>query len=300
MSQEQKFHLGEYQELFDFSDDINQFTSSLLNEFNGRKIKLFDLPAYQRIFLFIVTRSIKTFASILVLCKAGYGQDVSTLLRSLLENLVTAKYIIHDPDTADEKARRFVAYKWVIFKRQLPEQEKMAKTASVEQKNELLERKHKIQKKVDEFKNNFNIISDKALITWSGKSIRDMAKKVDHKLLDEYEKTFRLCSRFSHPSILGDNEYLIQDDKNLIFSPLPSDIGIVTNLVSAIKYEMEFLNVTNHLFKLNKQAEIVKFTTNYDTLFNNVKYSEDALAKKSAQTPSSMLRESTVTFKTDL
>lgn len=300
MNKEQKFHLGEYRELFDFSDDINRFTSSLLNDFNNRKIRLFDLPAYQRIFLFIVTRSIKTFASILVLCKAGYGQDVSTLLRSLLENLITAKFIIHDPATADEKARRFVAYKWVIFKRQLPEQEKMTKTAPAEQKNELIERKIKIQKKVDEFKKNFHIISDKALITWSGKSIRDMAKKVDHKLLDEYEKTFRLCSRFSHPSILGDNEYLIQDDKNLIFSPLPSDIGIVTNLVSAIKYEMEFLNVTDHLFKLNKQAEIVKFTTNYDTLFNNVKYSEDTLAKKSAQTPSSMLRESTVAFKTDL
>lgn len=218
MNQEQKFHLGEHRELFDFSDEINHFTSSLLNEFNNRRIKLFDLPAYQRIFLFIVTRSIKTYASILVLCKAGYGQDVSTLLRSLLENLVTAKYIIHDPLTADEKARRFVAYKWVIFKRQLPEQEKMFRSANSEQKNELFEKKQKIQKKVDEFKVNFHITSDKALITWSGKSIRDMAKKVDHKLLDEYEKTFRLCSRFSHPSILGDNEYLIQDNNNLIFS----------------------------------------------------------------------------------
>jgi len=299
MSQEQKFHLGEYRELFEFSDDINHFTSSLLNEFNNRRIKLFDLPAYQRIFLFIVTRSIKTYASILVLCKAGYGQDVSTLLRSLLENLVTAKYIIHDPSTADEKARRFVAYKWVIFKRQLPEQEKMFRTANSEQKNELYEKKQKIQKKVDEFKVNFQITSDKALITWSGKSIRDMAKKVDHKLLDEYEKTFRLCSRFSHPSILGDNEYLIQDNNNLIFSPLPSDIGIVSNLINALKYELDFLTITNQLFKLHKQKEIDQYLTKYQYLFSNERYSEDALSNKTAQSPALSIRESTITFKTE-
>lgn len=299
MNQEQKFHLGEYRELFEFSDEINHFTSSLLNEFNNRRIKLFDLPAYQRIFLFIVTRSIKTYASILVLCKAGYGQDVSTLLRSLLENLVTAKYIIHDPSTADEKARRFVAYKWVIFKRQLPEQEKMFRTANSEQKNELYEKKQKIQKKVDEFKVNFQITSDKALITWSGKSIRDMAKKVDHKLLDEYEKTFRLCSRFSHPSILGDNEYLIQDNNNLIFSPLPSDIGIVSNLINALKYELDFLTITNQLFKLHKQKEIDQYLTKYQYLFSNERYSEDALSNKTAQSPALSIRESTITFKTE-
>ncbi|HPB69201.1 MAG TPA: DUF5677 domain-containing protein, partial [Candidatus Omnitrophota bacterium] len=70
---------------------------TLFQDINRRNIKLFDLPAHKRIFLFIMTRAVKTFAAIEVLCKRGYGQDVSALIRSLLENLITVRYIIYDP-----------------------------------------------------------------------------------------------------------------------------------------------------------------------------------------------------------
>ena len=100
-----------------------------------------------------------------------------------------------------------------------------------------------IHAKVEEFKEKYKITSDRALISWSGMSLKDIAKKVDRKLLECYETTFRLCSRFSHPSILGDNEYLIQKDKSLAFSPLPSTVYSSSSLVTETgsRWVMKFL-----------------------------------------------------------
>lgn len=257
MNKDHQFHPDQLADLFTFADEVDDFVTAALEEFNTRRIKLFDLPAYQRIFLFILTRSIKTYSSILILCRSGFGQDVATLMRSLLENLITARYIIEGEEkSADRLAKRFVAYKWVIFKRQLPEQELAARNGTEQEKNDFLQRKNLVLGKVAEFKEEFGITSDRALITWSGKSVRDMARKVSRDLLEEYEKTFRLCSRFSHPSILGDNEYLIQNDNQLTFSPQPSVIGIESNLVSAVVYALNFIEITDRLFQLGRQTEI--------------------------------------------
>ena len=243
-------------ELLELSADMEKAMKHLLRQFNARQIKLSELLTYKRIFLFILTRAIKTYSSVLILCRQGYGQDVSTLLRGLLELLITAKYIIHDPKTANEKAARFVAYKWIIFKRHLPEQGKDFYAMDKKQKQEFLEKKELVSRQVESFKKKFKIISDRALITWSGKTVRDMAKEVNNELLFEYENNFRLCSRFSHPSILGDREYLVQDGQKLIFSPLPASIGIIPNLKSAIKYAWNFLGVIDELFNFQYHNEL--------------------------------------------
>ncbi len=295
MSQPQEqLHL-KFQELFDLADQTIHMAQSVLEEFNRRHLKLFDLPANQRIFLFIVTRSLKTYFSIVELCKKGFGQDVATLLRSLLENLVTAKYITYDQKTADEKASRFVAYKWVIFKRHLPDQERNVRNGTPDEKNEFLEKKARVLQKVEEFKEKFNVLSDRALVSWSGKTTRDMAKKVDKKLLREYENTFRICSRFSHPTILGDNEYLIQNDQKLIFSPLPSDIGIVPNLSNATKYTLMFLKMIDTLFGFQKSHAIHQLESKLEALIKSGKYQE---AQQSSHKPNTSIRESTISFRT--
>lgn len=297
MTDNHRFDPASFAEIFVFSDEVDDFIADSLVEFNARRIKLFDLPAYQRIFLFILTRSIKTFSSILILCRSGFGQDVSTLMRSLLENLITARYIVHDRTAANTLAKRFVAYKWVIFKRQLPEQEMAARHGTDAEKNAFLERKNMILGKVQEFKDEFSITSDRALITWSGKSVRDMARKVNRTLLEEYEKTFRLCSRFSHPSILGDNEYLIQNDNQLTFSPQPSAIGIVSNLHNAITYALDFISVTDELFQLGKRADIDRLLQRNDALFKIAEQGIPGSADNPAsKPPAPSLRDTIVTF----
>jgi hypothetical protein len=270
-----------------------------LAEFNQRKLKLFDLSAHKRIFLFIITRSFKTFFAMHELCKKGYGQDVSNLLRTLLENLITALYILHDKSTADEKAARFVFYKWVILKRHLPEEEKNVRSASEKEKEDLIVRKKLIYEKVEEFKKKFHVTSDRALMTWSGKTIKDMAGQINRELVNEYETTFRLCSRFSHPSILGDNEYLIQDDKNLVFSPLPSTVGVVPNLKNAIRYTIEFMKIINELFQFSYVENIAVLESECTQVFSMEKYKEHILSNNRSQSSSS-IKESQIFFKTDI
>ncbi len=297
-SHDHRFIEEEFRELFALADQARDCVDRLLETFNERETKLFDLSAARRIFLFILTRSIKTYSSIVVLCRRGYGQDVATLLRGLLENLVTAEYILHDPKHANNLAARFVAYKWIIFKRALPEQEKMIKEAPEERQREFDRRKAVVMEHVDDFKKKFKVTSDRALITWSGKTVRDMAKHVSAELVAEYDETFRQCSKFSHPSILGDQEYMVRDSKNLIFSPQPSEIGVAVNLKQAIKYFLEFADLVNEQFDLNSKAFIDRLRQQWCGFQGNSLKSSDGLA--SVQSKEAIpIRDCTVVFKTN-
>ncbi|MFA5261335.1 MAG: DUF5677 domain-containing protein [Candidatus Omnitrophota bacterium] len=246
---------------------------TLFQDINKRDIKLFDLPPHKRIFLFIMTRAIKTFAAIEVLCRRGYGQDVSALIRSLLENLITIQYIIYDPQNADEKARRFVEYKWVIFKRSIAEEELSLRRASGKIKQEFSEKKEMVLMHVNDFKKKYRVTSDRALVTWSGKTVKDMARIVNRELHQEYESMFRQCSRFSHPTILGDKEYIIQGHKTLTFAPGPSSLGVELNYLVAIKYFIQYLELVNGLFILGHEQPLGRLRQNFQN-------AQDCLNKK--------------------
>ncbi|MDD5669935.1 MAG: DUF5677 domain-containing protein, partial [Candidatus Omnitrophica bacterium] len=113
-----------YNEPFDAAEDARFLAFDFLKNFNDKHIKLIDCPPHKRIFLFFLTRIIKTYSAIFCLCRQGYGQDTSPLLRSSLETLISAKYILYDLKSADKNAVRFVEYKWVIFRRHLSESER--------------------------------------------------------------------------------------------------------------------------------------------------------------------------------
>jgi len=198
---------------------------------------------------------------------------------------------------ADERAKRFVSYKWVILKRHLPEQEKDIRSSSDEAKNAFFNRKQLILQRVDEFKTEYNLKSDRALLTWSGQTLKDMAKRISKELLNEYESAFRLSSRFSHPGILGDKEYLIQDEKKLVFSPEPTDIGIILNMKRTINYYLEFLFMTNGLFDLKYEDQLNDIKLKCDNVFRMDKYLlEEVPSSKTAGKPSG-IKESVIVFK---
>lgn len=271
----------ENHELFTIANDVGTFSNQLLKEFDSNEINLFDLAAQKRIFLFFLTRAIKTYSAIQILCQEGYGQDVSNLVRSLLENLISVKYILCDSRSANQKAVRFVEYKWIMLKRQLSQFETDFRNISGKLSNELISKKSVIMEKFKEYKQKYNVSSDKALLTWSGRSVRDMAKLVDKKLLDEYDSTFRLCSRFSHPSIIGDEEYLNYENNILTFSPSPSVIGIISNLKKAIAYLLDFLYIFNKLFSLNCDNRLKGLNLKVTEVFQMRKYNKGLSIGKS-------------------
>ena len=120
----------------------------------------------------------------------------------------------------------------------------------------LTEKEQLILKKCEDYKEKYEITSDRGLLTWSGMSVKDMAKRVSTELLEEYESTFRFCSRFLHPGIVGDDEYLNYKGDKMIFSPIPSHVGVGQALVRDIEYIMEFIELFNDLFDLGRGEEI--------------------------------------------
>lgn len=292
-----KFIEKRYWPLLDIAEEARACVNQLLEIFNKRRIRLFDLSAGRRIFLFILTRSIKTYSSIIILCREGCGQDAAALLRGLLENLITAEYILYDPHHANDLASRFVAYKWIIFKRSLGEQEKALAAASMEKKKEFNRHKAEVMRHVEEFKKKFDVTSDRALVTWSGKTVRDMAKHVSPQLLAEYDETFRQCSKFSHPSILGDNEYMIRENKNLVFSPQPSGIGVVVNLRLAVRYFLDLAELVNEQLDLHSDRRIARVREAYQLIYEALKnVKETPSAPERGTVP---IKECTVVFKVD-
>ena len=257
-------------ELIALAEKSYELGDSLLGCFNSKEMKLMDLSPHKRIYLFFLTRAIKTYRAILNLCVEGYGQDVSTLLRSLLDNLISVKYILSDIELADEKAIRFVEFKWVIFRRYIVNKSKENLDLSSEVQNNL------INKKYDGFKKKYDITSNKGLLTWSGRAVVDMARLVDKNLLDEYQSIFRSCSRFSHPSIVGDSEYLNYEEKILTFSHLPSLAGISANLEKATDYLIDFINIFNEMFNLGYHDDIMNVKSKLNKIRDDKKEKNDS------------------------
>lgn len=266
-------------EIFALADEARSIYLAFLKDFNAKKIKLTAVPAHKRIFLFFMTRIIKTFSAVLALCKEGYGQDASPLLRTLLEILISIRYIVCNPEEADQKAVRFVDYKWVIFRKHLLESKIAPAGDSAE---DLLSHSAMITEKFQAFKKKYNVTSDKALVTWSGKSTRDMAKLADKKLLKEYESAFRLDSRFSHPSIIGDKEYLDYQGSDLVFSFQPSDSGIAGSLKRAMGYLTLALTLFDSLFDLNGTSRLGCFRSRTEEIFKMEKYRKALFVEKSS------------------
>ncbi len=266
-------------ELFDEARRIGKVSGALLKKFNSKKITLFELSPHKRIFLFFFTRSLKTYLAVCELCRLGFGQDVFSLLRNLLENLISMKYILHEASLADKKTVRFVEYKWVIFTRYLEAGSRSAASDPLVRKRDVILEKYK------EYKTKYGISSDRALLTWSGKSVRDMAKKVSNKLLEEYETTFRFCSRFSHPSIVGDKEYIDYKEESLILSPFPSDVGIPQALFLGMKYMTNFMVLLDELFVLENTKNISGIKKNLQKIHDSILAGRDPAMEKSVASP---------------
>ncbi len=265
-------------ELFDLAKKVKADSFLFLENFEARNVKLDDLAPHQRIFLFFLTKAIKTYSASCILCQEGYGQDACVLLRSLLESLISVKYMLLDLDSADEKALRFVEYKWVILKRYLSETKNGLEN---EQEDDLYSKKKLIIDKFNEYKKKYNIVSDRALLSWSGKTIKDMARITDKNLFQEYESAFRIYSRFSHTSIIGDNEYMDFKNNILTFSPSPGTIAVTSALKNAVNYTMDFLRVFNDMFNLRYETRIRKLECNITEVFNMDKYKEIPAIEKS-------------------
>ena len=169
----------------------------------------------------------------------------------------------------NNKAERFMNYKWIEMQKYLKYWKMEDEVRNKELRRNILSKENDVLRNVNNFKKKFNVTKGQ-LSTWSGVSIENMAQKIG--MLGEYNLMYRTCCSFSHPGFLGALQGVDRGRDYTIFSPKPSFEHIVVNLKSAVQYLHEFLVIFDHIFKLEMEEKLDDFQKRALKVFEMDKY----------------------------
>lgn len=203
---------------------------------------------------FSLGKAFKTQGAILTLCESGYGEDATTLVRTLFEIMVNIAYI--RLDNTDERAYRYLAYDWILRK-------KMFDYAS---------NKPEIVKKYNERKSSIDVegiikeVIDQEKIVqnkykyhhnrWSNDDLARMAELVGRS--DAYNTVYRLECQFSHSLVRAMNDYAKDSNgKGIVFNVGVTKNWVEENLVATFDFLSNIFENFNHQFNLSN----VKYKT---------------------------------------
>ncbi len=268
-------NIKKHSELFCVTDEVHALADELMYAFNCKSntedFRPSQMPLHKTVFLYLFNAALKQYASIKVLCLEGYGQSSSIILRSMLENLISIKYMIFSENTSS-LAERFIGYRWIDMRKSLNYWRMEDKVKNKDLRDKILLKEKEIEQKCKDFKERFNIKKGQ-LKTWSGLSIEEMAQKAD--MLADYNLMYRLSCNFSHSGFLGAQPGVDKGLNHTLFSSKPAFDFIIGVLESAIQYLHEFLSTYNHMFKLEKERELSDFHKKAIKVFGMSKYKEN-------------------------
>ncbi|MCK5491940.1 MAG: hypothetical protein KAJ14_02380, partial [Candidatus Omnitrophica bacterium] len=163
-------NIQKHSELFEVADELSALADELMYAFNCRsKIEDFrpsKIPKHKTVFLYLFNAVLKQYASLKVVCLEGYGQSSSIILRSMLENLISIKYMIFSENTSS-LAERFIGYRWIDMRKSLNYWRMEDKVKNKDLRDQILLKEKEIEQKCKDFKERFNIKKGQ-LKTWSG------------------------------------------------------------------------------------------------------------------------------------
>ncbi|MBA7535786.1 hypothetical protein ES705_28044 [subsurface metagenome] len=98
---------------FEICNTICNLTENVIDQKWEVKIKSTEgkLLHYDYVISLLFSKTFKTYKSINILCKEGYGQDAGILLRSLFEIYVNITYI--SKDEPEKMAKRYYEYSYI-------------------------------------------------------------------------------------------------------------------------------------------------------------------------------------------
>jgi len=252
MANFQEENIKRYPELSKIVQRLQAITDEITDTFNNKSKnndwRRSKMPCHKNLLNYFLMTAIRQFDAISVLCSEGYGDCSLVILRSMLENLISLKYIVLGEKQIEERAERFENYKWVDMKKQLTYWKNSKGVVQKDTQEDILSKEAIILSSVEDFKKRFNINNEREFRTWSGISIEEMADRVN--MSDAYNLMYRMCCLFSHPSFLGQQQGVTKNNDYTIFSTKPSFRNIEVNLMTAIHYLFEFLIIFDHLFNL--------------------------------------------------
>lgn len=212
---------------------------------------------YEYVIGLLFGKAFKTYKSINILCKEGYGQDAGILLRSLFEIYVSIAYI--SKDEPEKRAKRYYDYSSIERKHLVELFDRYElKEKGFKNAGEAIKRnREEIYRLYDEVKNNYK--NEKGKIDefrWSGKSIKEMA--IDCGLETDYAVVFFIFSQLVHSTSMTERLYVHANiaERRISLDAGPSEEYIEIVLPHSNTILVRILEKFNSVFNLGKEGKI--------------------------------------------
>ena len=183
----------------------------------GRLVDSSDVLAW--VTAFLAGKATKTHEAATILAGLGFGQDAGLLVRSMLDLLVTLKWILQDPIV---RAQMYVDYDAITRQRAdrvVTSRPDLLGTAGRPTAEELEATRAEIDARAAEVKQKYGYDRRDR---FSKKSIAEMAEEVG--MTGDYDFAYRLLSNLEHSSARSSIAYLERDEKGRLSINLgPSD-----------------------------------------------------------------------------
>lgn len=257
-----QFYL-QHRELYAFADECLEMSDIILQAIGNLKIKDNELTKYQLIIGFNLYKALDSYVSVMYLCNDGLVGDAKSILRKLLEMSVTLKYLSFDIETRQEQYLHFKSLS--TYKKYL----KIKKEDNVQEKDriysgwlrkQICELEPQILDDYKEAKKYFKLnekreVKEKYFRSWSGKSLRKMAKGCN--MQDQINAYDQLCDS-THASV---NDYRsFYNNERLEFGSGFSigDIPLVIIHSSMMYLKIIELSIDAFELKLNDSFELLR------------------------------------------
>jgi hypothetical protein len=225
----------------------------LVDEEMDKQHKLDYSKPQQSVVAFLFGKSYKTHDVVLDLCREGYGEDASILLRSLFESAVNAGYLIKED--VENRSTMFLEHeevtKYMLFK----SNKELLLKSDTKTEGDYEEMRKNVQSLCLKYGPNF-------YNNWSCKRLEEMASEVG---LDKpYLAMYPLYADIAHSRISSARTYISEDSSGLTIDTGPKDELISESLVSAFHYFFNIITVWNSVFELPLEEKLTKLQKEFN------------------------------------
>ena len=226
---------------------VDNLVDQVLSAPKGKAAK----RAHRRtLLLLLLTKGLKTYHAIQLLCLQGYGQDAMLLMRSFFELVVTAQYLTQT-DTR-QRVAQFRAY-YNILSAQLIDVRKNDPTFVQSLKERGARTLRKIGSDRQRAKRRFPFFRGGAM-GWTGSNLEQVAAAVGQK--GAYDSLYRLSSQFEHPSFFALHRYVFPAARTIAEAVTPSREHVNQVLASLFIEMLILLEVIIRAFRLGMYREL--------------------------------------------
>lgn len=230
-----------YRKWFDLNVEYIEFTNSLVDKINAKKLKDTKFSDFQRIVGLIACKAMRLFAGIHILANKGHSIEGALLLRSLLEGLIDLKYINKD---REHRSSLFINYLWKDRKNALDVAKKYHPEVIP---SNMLRNENIIDTEYEKVK---STIRGRY---WCGKTIEERAREIGFK--KHYDTIYKLLCTLHHPSFVGMLVNVSEGDE-VVFDVAPNDEMLPLVLAASYGYYSDILNHFRVAFDLNGENQL--------------------------------------------